>query len=406
MSIYQKTRNGVAMGPFQFIHEVNGKRNIGSTGTEDRAKAEIRDARERAKFRKAVELRQEVEAEARAQMEAMSSSPIYTLGELLPAYSAYVEAMGHKTASRMARAAARVVELMGPDTEITSIDNLMIEKLLIKAKNLTRGKKKNDKDPLKNNTISNDIIYRLKYMLRYAVKIQYCVIPRKIDWSELAPRQDNVRTHWLSFTQSDALDAVLLEFFPDFYAIDKFARASALRLDNLVNLDWSEVDWEKREINVIAKGGFHHVVPITQEIEDLLRPLIGHHKDRVFTVRAKVTRKVRGEQREAGKRYPLGREMYKIVSRQAFRLAGIQKGYTIHCHRHTAATWLYAATPSLIAVQLLLGHRDIRMTLRYTKLDLRALRAAMEAVVVERLKEQATMQAQAVMSREMEPTLH
>ncbi|MHC2109118.1 tyrosine-type recombinase/integrase [Methylobacterium sp. CM6246] len=394
MSVYQKLRKGVPAGPFQFIDEVHGIRNTGTTGTTNRAKAERYEAGKRAIFRKQVEERIEMENEARMRMEAQTRSPIYTLGELLPNYHAHLKLMGFRTAYRIGLEAVRIVEFIGAKTKLTDIDNMTVRNLLLQARELSRGKRIGDDDPLKNRSINSGFLYRLRCMLGFAKSIHKCILPFEPDWKQYKLKEDNVRTLWLTFRQSDALDEVLLKYHPDFYAIDRFARASALRLDNLVNLAWSEVDWEKREINVTIKGGFKHAVPITREIEGLLRPLIGHHKTRVFTVAAKITREVRGEKRQAGRRYPLGREMYKLVSRDAFRRAGIVDGYSIHCHRHTADTWLYAVNQSLIEVQRLLGHKDIRMTLRYTKLDLRAVRTAMEAVIAERIREQAKMLAE------------
>ncbi len=95
----------------------------------------------------------------------------------------------------------------------------------------------------------------------------------------------------------------------------------------------------------------------------------------------------------AGLRYPIGREMYKLISREMFKLAGIN-GYCIHGHRHTAATWMYAKTKDLVAVQMLLGHRTIVMARRYAKLELSALRAAMEAVSAERNRHQVQLKSE------------
>lgn len=399
MSVYQKSRNGVAQGPFQYIHEVCGQRSVGSTGCYDRAEAERFERRVRVRFEKEVRARKEAEEEARRQTAARARDPIFTLGAAATAYKDYVRVMGLKSAEWIGRDVDRLVAMLGPDKMLTSIDNREVHNLLKQARELTRGKRKNDSTKLKNSAINSGFIHRLRCLLNHMKAVYKAVLPYEPDWSMYILNEDNVRMRYLSFAESSRLDEVLMESYPDFYPIDRFARLTGLRLANLVGLTWDQIDWDKSEIQVVVKGGFQHTLPISDEIEQLLKPLVGDHDVAVFTAKAKVSRRnwVDGVQRWSGTRYPIGREAYKAISRAAFARAGIDDGYCIHAHRHTAATWLYAATRSLVAVQMLLGHRDIRMARRYAKADLRDLRAAMDAVAAERVRAQVRLQMRAQM---------
>jgi integrase len=58
------------------------------------------------------------------------------------------------------------------------------------------------------------------------------------------------------------------------------------------------------------------------------------------------------------------------------RRAGLEEHFKLHSLRHTFATNVYIKTGDIYAVQKLLGHSDIRTTLRYVKASLGTLRKA------------------------------
>jgi hypothetical protein len=61
----------------------------------------------------------------------------------------------------------------------------------------------------------------------------------------------------------------------------------------------------------------------------------------------------------------------------AVEKAGI-KDFTWHCLRHTFGSWLAARGVDLRKIQELMGHKDIKMTVRYTHLSQPDLLAAVE----------------------------
>ena len=66
---------------------------------------------------------------------------------------------------------------------------------------------------------------------------------------------------------------------------------------------------------------------------------------------------------------PLGYEAAREKFQKYLAKAGLsQKGYTLHCLRHTFASELLNAGMRLECLQQLLGHSDIEMTRRYARL--------------------------------------
>jgi integrase len=141
------------------------------------------------------------------------------------------------------------------------------------------------------------------------------------------------------------------------------ALKTGLRLGELLALKWSDVDlaagnlvvrhslWRSEEGP--PKGGRHRPVPLCAEVLSALkahRHLKGHY---VFCD-------------ASGAR--LTHSMVRDVVPATCRRAGLSKRVTWHGLRHTFASHLVMRGASLKAVQELLGHESLEMTLRYSHL--------------------------------------
>jgi len=136
--------------------------------------------------------------------------------------------------------------------------------------------------------------------------------------------------------------------------------AAGLRVSELVNLKFLDINTEAGFVRVIGKGSKERIVPIgnyAKNIIDryvktarslLLKGGVSHY---MFVARA-------------GK--PMTRQGFWKLLKQYALQAGIAKKITPHSFRHSFASHLLEGGADLRAVQVMLGHTDISTTQIYT----------------------------------------
>ena len=174
--------------------------------------------------------------------------------------------------------------------------------------------------------------------------------------------------------RTDEADALMLATRPDYSPFIAFARATGLRLRECL-LKWSEVDWDAHLITKKGKGGRMVMTPITEEVEAILDPLVGQHKEAVFTYVAERTRAGRVK----GNRYPITYQGAKTQWRRLRARAGVT-GFRFHDFRHDLGTKLLRKTGNLKLVQRALNHADIKTTVRYAHVGSDEVAVALESV--------------------------
>ncbi|WP_162419827.1 tyrosine-type recombinase/integrase [Microvirga brassicacearum] len=172
------------------------------------------------------------------------------------------------------------------------------------------------------------------------------------------------RTREISIEEEDAIRA-LPTFREGYGPCFSFAIISGLRLDNFVNLKWSQIDLANREIKVIQKGGREHRVPIDDELMKILLKEKGKDDEFVFTYVTQNTyfNKMAKRQCIRNERRRIAREGFTSWFdhiRKRLRL-----DIRIHDLRRTAGARLLRATGNLKAVQQLLGHANIATTAKH-----------------------------------------
>jgi len=136
--------------------------------------------------------------------------------------------------------------------------------------------------------------------------------------------------------------------------------AAGLRVSELVNLKFLDVNLEACFVRVLGKGSKERIVPFgihaKNKIDDYIinaRPLL--LKDRIsqylFVARA-------GQ--------PMTRQGFWKLLKQYTKQAGITKKITPHSLRHSFASHLLEGGADLRTVQVMLGHVDISSTQIYT----------------------------------------
>jgi len=176
------------------------------------------------------------------------------------------------------------------------------------------------------------------------------------EWIERAPhvrllRQPTRRIRWLTREEADTL----LSHLPEHTQImAKFSLATGLRESNVTQLQWAQVDLERRSAWIHAdqsKTGRPIGIPLNREAVVLLRGLIGKHKKYVFTYNRKPVRRCNTK-----------------VWRRALTLSGLED-FRLHDLRHTWASWHVQNGTPMHVVQELGGWSDIRMVQRYAHLS-------------------------------------
>lgn len=145
---------------------------------------------------------------------------------------------------------------------------------------------------------------------------------------------------------------------------------AGLRRSELLGLDWTDVDLERRLLKVRkAKGGRQRIVPIHPALEPLFLDYLrvrAHDAEPALFV---------GVQ---------GRRLSQTIMTQTFlryaRAAGVteRKRVTPHTLRHVFASELLRAGANLRQIQELLGHKHLDSTQRYTRVTAHELRGAVK----------------------------
>lgn len=136
--------------------------------------------------------------------------------------------------------------------------------------------------------------------------------------------------------------------------------AAGLRVSELVNLKFLDVNLEACFVRVLGKGSKERIVPFglfaRNKLNDYInnsRPLLlkNHISQYLFVARA-------------GK--PMTRQGFWKLLKQYVKQAGIIKKVTPHSFRHSFASHLLEGGADLRTVQVMLGHVDISSTQIYT----------------------------------------
>lgn len=140
-----------------------------------------------------------------------------------------------------------------------------------------------------------------------------------------------------------------------------------LRIAELTDLDWSDVQVDERWIRVRGKGDKERMVPMGRFAQDALLDLspssLGERSGPLFSG-------------EAGERISV-RTVHRIVVRAA-RAVGLS-GVTPHVLRHSFATHMLEGGASLRVLQELLGHESLVTTQKYLKITAEQMRRSYSA---------------------------
>ncbi len=162
-------------------------------------------------------------------------------------------------------------------------------------------------------------------------------------------REDNARTRYLSIEEEETLTEGLKGPYIRLKPMVVIALNSGMRLSEIVNLSWHQVEWERNRINVInTKNSVDRTIPLTQIVKDLFIKLwrdSDKTNERVFPT-----------------------QKASAISLSFRLLIRKLKLVDFHFHdlRHTFATRLAESGVDAFTIAALLGHKTLAMTQRYT----------------------------------------
>lgn len=131
-----------------------------------------------------------------------------------------------------------------------------------------------------------------------------------------------------------------------------FLYYSGMRLNEVRNLMWEDIDFERKTIHLkTTKGSRDRILFLHAELENMIL-LFGAKKDGLVFISSR------------NKKYS-ARSIEQVV-RKAASASGINKRVTPHTLRHSFATHLLEGGADLRVIQSLLGHKSLATTQIYT----------------------------------------
>lgn len=187
-------------------------------------------------------------------------------------------------------------------------------------------------------------------------------------WLEKAPvvkcpPVKNKRVRWLTHEEAQRL---IQEQPEHFRPLVVFALSTGLRRANIVNLEWSQIDMQRKVAWIHpedAKAGKAIGVALNDTACEVLRGQIGKHNRWVFVHTEEASR-------PDGSRTAKVRKMRVDANtgwRASLKRAGIEN-FRFHDLRHTWASWLVQAGVPLSVLQEMGGWESIEMVRRYAHL--------------------------------------
>ena len=182
--------------------------------------------------------------------------------------------------------------------------------------------------------------------------------------------------------------AIFAALRDDFRDIAHFALLTGIRFHGCVSLTWPNVNFDTGTITYRKKrkagrsGDEWGHLPMTAEVEAILRRQVGRHRMQVWTYVAEGKKGGKGGTGrtgayQEGERYPITYWNLQTRWRRALAKAGITD-FRFHDLRHTAATRVLRKTGNLAMVQDMLDHASPITTRKYSHVSKDDLRAGME----------------------------
>ena len=206
-------------------------------------------------------------------------------------------------------------------------------------------------------------ISSLKQFFRYLYDKGLVRINPVVSFS--APRISRYHPQYLSVREIagiiEAIDTSTMTGKRD-RAMIEILYGSGLRISELIDLKYSDIEFEAGFLKVVGKGRKQRLVPLGGYARESLEAFLATKEDKPGQARGKYVFSNR-----SGQRYSRV-ALWKMIKKRVLQ-AGITKPVSPHTFRHSFATHLLEGGADLRVVQEMLGHADISTTQIYTTID-------------------------------------
>ena len=228
-------------------------------------------------------------------------------------------------------------------------------------------------DAGKSNRMIEYVFFTVTQLFKHGVKMG--ILSRKLDMADVKKNLtiSNSRQRFLSRDEAERLLCLLRKRDETLADMVEFSLLTGCRQGELFGMQWQDVSLKTKSV--------------------LLRDTKNKHDRNLYlTERACeiIQKQPAGSQQDAVFRDKTGKPYGYLPSAWATTLSesGLNSGITDsrlkvvwHTLRHTAASWLAIAGVDLFMIAKVLGHRDLRMTQRYSHLSEQSIRDAVEKVM-------------------------
>lgn len=261
-----------------------------------------------------------------------------------------------------------MVDLFGDDALIGDIDEAMVLKA-VKAKRAKRNAVSGE--PLSGSYV-NRMSWKLLQRVHNHARNDLKLTVQTIDWQAKGVQQKEADpiTREITPAMMDAIEHAKDSFgrslWRDGYRdVVELGVLTGFRVDDLVTLTWSQIDFDNRVISVVQKLGRNHTIQIDDETLAVLlrlKKVAPKGTAQIFTYVAMRTGKngKTGAKTEAGVRYPITEAGFRSWLNTIAKACGLK--ITPHDMRRTCATIILRATGNLVAASQRLGHSGTEIT--------------------------------------------
>lgn len=243
------------------------------------------------------------------------------------------------------------------DYELNQIDNLTIRLFLGELVDLKLAKKSIAR---KLSSVKSFFRYLTKLKIirtNPAVNISSPKIPRNLpsflDESSITKMMDLPDIN----TVTGLRDKAMLELL----------YSTGIRLQELISLNLSDINWNKSTVKVTGKGRKVRILPLGSQARESLKKYIERREELYSDFTAQDFKNSLFLSNRGKRMYPKG--VYNIVSYYIEKVSDIEKK-SPHVIRHTFATHLINRGADIKAVKELLGHESLSTTQIYTHLTI------------------------------------